>query len=191
MANKHADQGRDQAPTQEVGCSDAKADLTRYREPPRPSLSASAETFLPSRPAQPAQPITAPRTSTAKSTTIYSANDIRSDPSYSASTLTSTRNANTSANDNEVAYTSPYTGTTLTRRELREYATGKQERQEDGSTATVFFKPAFLASSAELWGRWLGSSVGVKQRGGDGTGTVGVGSRGRDAMKKGAVGVDG
>lgn len=43
----------------------------------------------------------------------------------------------------------------MTRKELREYRCGKQETQEDGSVATVFFKPGFLASSEDLWGRWL------------------------------------
>lgn len=44
----------------------------------------------------------------------------------------------------------------MTRKQLREYGCGKQETQEDGSVATVFFKPGFLASSEDLWGRWLG-----------------------------------
>jgi len=43
----------------------------------------------------------------------------------------------------------------MTRKELREYGCGRQETQEDGSVATVFFKPGFLASSEDLWGRWL------------------------------------
>lgn len=127
------------------------------------SLKASAETFLPSRPAPP-QPSTNP-------TTVYSANDIRSEPSYWASSASkrpnnsasasarypSSRHAdvNFSGNDDEIAYTSPYTGTTLTRKDIREYGSGKQEIQSDGSMATVFFKPGFLASPEELWGRWL------------------------------------
>ncbi len=137
------------------------------------SLSASAETFLPSRPAPP-QPSTAqapPMTTTAtpNRTTVYSANDIRSEPSYWSSTASnrpatsvSTRNPssryadiNSNETDDEIAYTSPYTGTTLTRKDVREYGSGKQEIQKDGSVATVFFKPGFLASPEELWGRWL------------------------------------
>jgi len=40
--------------------------------------------------------------------------------------------------------------------------------QSDGSVVTVFFKPGFLASAEELWGRWEGS----KGTAGDGVGGV-------------------
>lgn len=42
----------------------------------------------------------------------------------------------------------------MTRAELAQYGRGKREVQEDGSTVSVFFKPGFLATQEELWGRW-------------------------------------
>jgi len=105
-------------------------------------------------------------------TPIYSANDARSDPSYWASAPNKPPvpyrkgNATSNTNDDNVAYTSPWTGATMTRKELREYGCGKQQAQEDGSVATVFFKPGFLASSEELWGRWLAPKQKLKAESG-------------------------
>ena len=56
----------------------------------------------------------------------------------------------------EVGYTSPWTGVSMTRRELKEYAGGKPEVQDDGTVVNVFFKPGFVASKEELWGRFGG-----------------------------------
>lgn len=60
--------------------------------------------------------------------------------------------------ENDVAYTSPWTGTTLTRKELTEYGRGKREVQDDGSAVNVFFKPGFLSSEDDLWGRLIQKS---------------------------------
>lgn len=152
----------------------------------RNSLNASADTFLPTRPAlglsQDPQSTT---TQAPTTTTIYSANDIRSDPSYWTSKSNANANTNKRApahprdrntsrydnsNENEVAYTSPYTDISMTRKELKEYATGKRETMEDGSVVTVFFKPSFLATPEELWGRWL--PVDTEQKGEDGMGNT-------------------
>lgn len=80
------------------------------------------------------------------SNTTYSASDIRSEPSYWTSV--SAKNAY----DDEIGYTSPWTGATLTRKQLKEYASGKEEIQPDGSMVTVYFKPDFVEEG--LWDRW-------------------------------------
>jgi len=178
-----------QRPAQPQPQADTSATTTATPPSPLPStnspqnpLNVSAKTFLPSRPAQHNQTGTTqvPRpsspTTAQPAAAVYSASDIRSDPSYwttppisvstdqrtsaSASTSTGPRNnAASAANENEmeIGYTSPYTGLTMTRKDLREYSSGKQVRQDDGSVVHVFFKPGFLATREELWGRWTNS----------------------------------
>lgn len=44
----------------------------------------------------------------------------------------------------DIGYTSPWTGATLTKAEVREYARGKTVVDENGETVTVFFKRSFV-----------------------------------------------
>ncbi|KAK5954252.1 hypothetical protein OHC33_004825 [Knufia fluminis] len=184
--SKRSEDRADQNPEQtQESTSDGRTNATATASS-RNSLNASADTFLPTRPAlglsQDPQSTT---TQAPTTTTIYSANDIRSDPSYWTSNAnantnkrapTHPRDRNTSrydnTNENEIAYTSPYTDISMTRKELREYATGKRETMEDGSVVTVFFKPSFLATPEELWGRWLPTDTKLKDE--DGMGNIGA-----------------
>lgn len=46
--------------------------------------------------------------------------------------------------EDDIGYTSPWTGVTLTKAELREYARGKTVVNEKGEQVTVFFKRSFV-----------------------------------------------
>ena len=46
--------------------------------------------------------------------------------------------------EDEIGYTSPWTGARLTKAEVREYARGKTVINEKGEEVTVFFKSSFV-----------------------------------------------
>lgn len=77
---------------------------------------------------------------------VFSKNDVRSDPSYRAS------NNEISNTDDDIAYTSPWTGIQMTHKELGEYEVGKEEILPNGKVEVTYFKPSFVEEG--LWDRW-------------------------------------
>lgn len=106
-----------------------------------PHLNVQAPPFQPSGIPNNSHPIADP-----KVTTSYSSNDVRSDPTYWSS-LSNKQNY-----ENTVAYTSPWTGAEMTRKELMEYGVGKQILSSDGGIVLTYFKPSFVEEN--IWARW-------------------------------------
>lgn len=89
----------------------------------------------------------------------HSYNNTHLDPSYPSYDPTRTggddRNRRHHPQDaEEICYSNPETGISFTRRQLDEYAKGKEEVLPDGSRRKVFFRPSFVED--DLWNRWDG-----------------------------------
>ncbi|KAK5069816.1 hypothetical protein LTR64_008001 [Lithohypha guttulata] len=156
--------------------ADLESEVQSHPQNPA-SLSASSQTFnlLPSTPQpEPSHHHHQLPTRPTTTTTTYTSSDIRSDPSYwsqtnTSATVTTPTSTNTTTNnhrpqsylpsridretyENEIGYTSPWTGATMTRKELLEYGKGRMEEREDGRIELVFFKPGFVDEG--LWDQW-------------------------------------
>ena len=103
-------------------------------------------------------------------TSIYTPNDIRSDPAYwtqsqpqapQAALGTNTSGFNTQRyreDPDEIVFTAPETGIAFTRKELREWGRGKEVLRADGGVELCFFKASFVE---DPWAYLVGKGKGV------------------------------